>query len=139
MAIMSLGLFLLTRLGPGTSAPLIMLPLAVFGFGTGLFISPNTNALMGSAPRNRQGIASGVLATARNCGMVLGIGLAAAIFTTIQSHPVASDNANLYRGISASLLVACLISLVGTLISASRGQIGKTDQGISIPRSEDAH
>jgi len=38
---------------------------------------------MGAAPRNRQGIAAGVLATSRNVGMVLGVGLAGAIFTTV--------------------------------------------------------
>lgn len=47
--------------------------LALFGFGTGIFQSPNTSAVMGSVPRPYLGIASGVLATARNIGMALGI------------------------------------------------------------------
>ncbi|MBU3948137.1 MAG: hypothetical protein KJ882_09065 [Proteobacteria bacterium] len=41
---------------------IIVIGLATCGLGTGLFVSPNNSALMGAAPRNRQGIASGVLA-----------------------------------------------------------------------------
>lgn len=52
------------------------------GIGIGIFISPNNSALMGSAPRARQGIAAGVLAASRNVGMVLGVGLAGAILTS---------------------------------------------------------
>jgi MFS family permease len=78
MGLLAVGLFLLSRIGPGTGLWMVALGLAVAGTGTGMFISPNTNtsALMGSAPRARQGIASGVQAVARNFGMVLGIGLA---------------------------------------------------------------
>ncbi|HUI99161.1 MAG TPA: hypothetical protein VLY46_02945, partial [Usitatibacter sp.] len=62
---------------------LVALALIVTGLGTGIFGSPNNNTLMGAAPRHRQGIAGGVLACARNTGMVLGVGLAAAVFTTV--------------------------------------------------------
>jgi len=82
MSVLSGGLFLLSNIDAGTGLWFVAIGLAVAGFGTGTFISPNTSALMGSAPRTRQGVASGVLATARNFGMVLGIGLAGAIFTT---------------------------------------------------------
>jgi MFS family permease len=53
------------------------------GLGTGMFISPNNSALMGSAPANRQGIAAGMLSMSRNVGMVLGFGLAGAVLTTL--------------------------------------------------------
>ena len=65
MLILGVGLFLLSRMtttSPFTSA---ILGLAVAGLGVGLFVAPNNSALMGAAPRSRQGIASGVLALAR--------------------------------------------------------------------------
>src|SRR4030043_773181 len=83
MAVLSSGLFLVSRLTAQSSIGTIMLALAVIGLGTGAFISPNNSALMGSAPKSRQGIAAGILATSRNFGMVLGVGIAGAIFTTI--------------------------------------------------------
>jgi len=115
MGILAVGLFLLSRLGPDTQLWLIVAAMAVAGAGTGIFISPNTSALMGSAPRARQGIASGVQAAARNFGMVLGIGLAAAIFTT---HLAKGGTESFYAGIGQAFLVASGIALLGVLVSA---------------------
>ncbi len=50
--------------------------LALFGLGTGMFQSPNNSAVMGSVPRPHLGIASGIMGTARNTGMVMGIAAA---------------------------------------------------------------
>jgi predicted MFS family arabinose efflux permease len=72
MAILALGLLLLALLGPVSPLSQVAVALAVAGLGTGIFISPNTSALMGAAPRDRQGIAAAVMATARNLGMALG-------------------------------------------------------------------
>jgi EmrB/QacA subfamily drug resistance transporter len=115
MGLLSLGLFLLSRLGPATGLGLVALWLAVAGLGTGTFISPNTSALMGSAPRSHQGIASGVQAVARNFGMVLGIGLAGAIFTT---HLVQAAPGALYTGIDRGFLVASVVATIGIVVSA---------------------
>lgn len=115
MAVLSAGLFLLASLGSATSLLIAALALALAGLGTGTFISPNTSALMGSAPKQRQGIASGVQAAARNIGMVLGIGLAGAIFT---SHLVLNAPETLYRGIDMGFLVAGGIAVIGIVMSA---------------------
>ncbi|MCL4395353.1 MAG: MFS transporter [Chloroflexi bacterium] len=122
MTILAAGLFLLARLGPASSEIYIVFVLAIIGLGIGIFISPNSSALMGSAPRNRQGIASGVLATARYAGMVLGVGLAGAIFTTVQSFdPAGGAGAGLFNGVEAGWLVAAGIAALGILTSAARG------------------
>jgi len=55
----------------------------VCGAGTGVFISPNSSALMGSAPRERQGVAGGVMSLARNLGMTLGVASGSAIFASV--------------------------------------------------------
>jgi EmrB/QacA subfamily drug resistance transporter len=115
MSLLGVGLFLLSRLGPASEIWLALLGLAVAGIGTGTFISPNTSALMGSAPRARQGIASGVQAAARNFGMVLGIGLAGAIFTT---HLARNTTASFYAGIELGLLLAAGVALAGMVVSA---------------------
>jgi EmrB/QacA subfamily drug resistance transporter len=115
MGLLAVGLFLLSRLGPASETWQIVLGLAVAGAGTGTFISPNTSALMGSAPRARQGIASGVQAAARNFGMVLGIGLAGAIFTT---HLAQNTQDSFYAGIELAFLVAAGIAVLGVLVSA---------------------
>jgi EmrB/QacA subfamily drug resistance transporter len=58
----------------------IMLGLASIGIGTGLFQSPNNNAIMSVVPQNKLGVASALLATIRNLGLVTGTGLATSLF-----------------------------------------------------------
>ncbi len=118
MALLAVGLAWLSRLGPTSSVTEIVLPLAVVGLGTGIFAAPNNSALMGSAPRQRQGIAAGILAAARNVGMVLGVGLAGAIFSTVATL---SPGPNvLYQSIMISFIVAAGIAAFGALVSAVR-------------------
>jgi EmrB/QacA subfamily drug resistance transporter len=121
MTILAFGLFFLSRLGPASPVPLVALALVVTGLGTGIFGSPNNNTLMGSAPRHRQGIAGGVLACARNTGMVLGVGLAAAVFTTVLARaPVGDTVPPIFRAIDSALLVAAGMALIGVVTSAVR-------------------
>jgi EmrB/QacA subfamily drug resistance transporter len=121
MAILGIGLLLLARLGSESSFGQVAGALVVVGIGIGIFISPNTSALMGAAPRNRQGIAAGVLATARNVGMVLGVGLAGAIFTTVVARGPAGDPASLFTAVRLSFLVAAGVGFLGAVVSAARG------------------
>lgn len=126
MVILAAGLFLLSRLGPTTPLPQVALTLGVAGLGTGTFISPNNSALMGSAPRHRQGIAAGILATARSAGMVLGVGLAGAIFTTILA--TSQTEGSLFAATQASFLVACGIACMGAFTAMIRGPRAETSQ-----------
>ena len=52
----------------------------------GLFQSPNNSAIMGSAPRNRLGIASGMMALTRTLGQTTGIALTGAIWAGRVTH-----------------------------------------------------
>ncbi|HEV3050438.1 MAG TPA: MFS transporter, partial [Longimicrobium sp.] len=100
MGILAVGLYVLSYLRADTPIHVVVLGLALAGLGTGMFVSPNNSAMLGVAPRERRGIASGIMATARNVGMVLGIGMAGAIFTTVRAHaPQAA--AGLYDGVRA--------------------------------------
>ncbi len=117
MAVMSVGLWLLSSLTETSSVISIVGALMVTGFGTGMFISPNNNVLLGSAPKQRQGIASGILATARNVGMVFGIGLIAAIYTTILQH----ETATIFTAIQWSFRAGALLAVVGIFSSYMRG------------------
>jgi MFS family permease len=120
MVILAIGLFWLASLAPDSPHSEIALRLGVAGMGIGIFISPNNSALMGAAPRNRQGIAAGILATTRNVGMVLGVGLTGAIFTTTLSHTGSPSNDALFSAIHASFIVTTAIAAIGAGISIAR-------------------
>jgi EmrB/QacA subfamily drug resistance transporter len=68
-------------IGATTSHLTIVLGLCAIGLAIGLFQSPNNNAIMGSVPLSKLGVASALLATIRNLGLVIGTGLASGIFT----------------------------------------------------------
>ncbi|MFN2215576.1 MAG: MFS transporter [Anaerolineales bacterium] len=114
LGIMSGGLLLLSTIQSTTGLWVILLGLALVGLGTGTFISPNTSALMSSAPGSQQGVASAIQAEARSFGMVVGIGLAGAIFTT---HLAANTSQALFIGVNKGFLAAAAVAAVGMLTS----------------------
>ncbi len=81
MAITTLGLFLFVFLDAGTDLDLIILSLAILGVGSGIFSSPNTNAIMGSVERRFLGVASATVSTMRIIGQTLSMGMVIVIFS----------------------------------------------------------
>ncbi len=116
MLILSLGIFIMSRFGLNTPFYQVSLALGIVGIGTGTFISPNNSAIMGAAPREHQGIAAGTLATARSTGMVLGVGLAGAIFTTIMAQSL--DGSAIFSATSGSLIMASVLAGLGAITSS---------------------
>ena len=113
------GMLLLSRLGAASPWIQIILALAVVGLGTGIFVSPNNSAVMGSAPRHRQGIAAGVLATARSFGMVLGVGFSGAIYTTVLARG-SEVNTTQFQAFQASFLAAFVFAVLGIITTVVR-------------------
>jgi EmrB/QacA subfamily drug resistance transporter len=68
-------------LNSGSSHGMIIFTLCAVGLSIGLFQSPNNNAIMGSVPLSKLGVASALLATVRNLGLVVGTGIATGVFT----------------------------------------------------------
>ena len=64
-----------------TSQRLIMVSLGTLGVALGLFQSPNNSAIMSSVPQSKLGVASALMATVRNLGLVTGTGLSTNLFT----------------------------------------------------------
>jgi len=60
---------------------MIMSNLLLLGAGLGLFISPNTNAIMSSVEKRYVGIASGSMGTMRLLGQMFSMGLVMLIFS----------------------------------------------------------
>jgi EmrB/QacA subfamily drug resistance transporter len=84
---------------------LLFLPI---GLGMGIFQSPNNSAIMGSAPQERLGVVSGMLAITRTMGQTMGIALLGALWASRVSS---------YEGgmLDAGATEASAISQVGGL------------------------
>lgn len=106
---MSIGCFSLAFVSPDESHFGLVWRLMLCGAGFGMFQSPNNHLLLSSAPPQRAGSASGMLATARLTGQTTGAALVAMMFHLFGD--TAPHN--------AMLLAGCL-TLCGTICSLTR-------------------
>ncbi|HEU4776631.1 MAG TPA: MFS transporter [Telluria sp.] len=83
MVVMAVGLASLALLGAAPSAFDLGWRLAVCGLGFGLFQSPNNRVIVGSAPRERSGGASGLQSMGRLLGQSLGAAFVALAFALV--------------------------------------------------------
>lgn len=138
LAIACFGLFLVSLLN-AQSAPLdIIWRLAVIGVGQGLFQSPNTRTMMGAAPSNAQGEASGLLATGRVIGQSMSVALTGTVFAalggatagTLLSSPQAQNLAltsvhalqqTFVNSFHVALLVCAMFAALGIFTALARG------------------
>lgn len=80
LTIMSIGCFSLSFVSPDEGHFGLVWRLMLCGAGFGMFQSPNNHLLLSSAPPQRTGSASGMLATARLTGQTTGAALVALMF-----------------------------------------------------------
>jgi EmrB/QacA subfamily drug resistance transporter len=141
LAIACFGLVLLSQLNAHSSIFDIIWRLVVIGIGQGLFQSPNTRALMGAAPPDEQGVASGLLSTGRVIGQALSVALAGSIFSgfgaaaaeVLLSSPGQSlstsrvnDLQNTFlAGFHAAFLLCATFAAIGIFTSLVRGNENK--------------
>jgi DHA2 family multidrug resistance protein-like MFS transporter len=117
LALLSAGMLLLAWLPAQPAAPDIIWRLVVCGAGFGFFQSPNQRALMASAPRERSGGASGIVATARLLGQTTGAALVALCF-----------GLNEAQGARAALWLGAGFAATGSVASLCRLLAGVSGQ-----------
>lgn len=86
MAVMTAGALLLATMPADASTFDFVGRMALCGAGFALFQSPNNSVLIASAPPERSGAASGMLATARLIGQSVGAALMALLFHLAESE-----------------------------------------------------
>ncbi|MCG0275966.1 MAG: MFS transporter [Thermosediminibacteraceae bacterium] len=130
----AIALFLMGNLGYEATAFDVIWRLMLFGVGNGLFQAPNNSAVMSSAPRDRQGVASGVLATMRNVGMVIGVAIGSGFFTLRHNYYLNAllnstivDDA-FFRALRDSYFLAAFIDILCMLASLVRGRSAYRDE-----------
>jgi MFS family permease len=122
LLLQALGLFCLSHLGPGSSDLMVAGCLALVGFGTGVFISPNSSALMGAAPRDRQGAAGSALAEARIVGMLLGVVLGTTLFQLAGGRTGMAWRPEEFVALKVALRAATGVAVTGALVASMRGR-----------------
>ena len=75
MILITLGIILIHFLDWNTTIPFIMTALTLVGLGLSFFTSPNANQIMSSVEDCYYGIASATMATTRQLGLMLSMGI----------------------------------------------------------------
>ena len=125
MALTTVGLIIFVFLSKETPLEFIIGNLLLMGLGFALFSSPNTNAVMSSAPKTAYGVASATLATMRQVGMVFSMGVAMLMFTlyigrvqiTPEYHPLFQES------MKTSFIVFAILCFGGIFASLARGKV----------------
>ncbi len=138
MIIICVGLFLLGQINAQSTMPDIIWRLALIGIGQGVFQSPNTRTIMGAAPHEKQGEASGLLATGRVIGQSLSVALAGTFFAafggTLAGNLLSAQPNHLTpakivplqimfdSGFHAALLACASFAAIGIFTAIARGK-----------------
>lgn len=107
----------------------VTVKLAMLGAGQSVFLSPNSASVLSQVSEEQSGITAGILATARNFGMVTGATLAAALFSwwftfysgggQLTDYTLVDRNAFILALRTTFLMTACCTLLAG-IFSARR-------------------
>jgi len=112
---LSLGLVLVAFQEAHAAASRIAWCMAICGVGFGFFQTPNNRAILSSAPPERAGSASGILASARLVGQTLGAALVGLIFALTSGRP-----GGIGHGATLALLVGTGFAAAGAVASSLR-------------------
>jgi len=122
LAVLVVGFLAVSTLSLDTTPLGYILRFLPIGIGAGLFQSPNNSAVMGAAPRNRLGIASGLLALTRTLGQVTGIAILGALWSSRASQYTGSvvegGVTNASRAVQVAALNDTTLIIVGIISTA---------------------
>ncbi|NPV76036.1 MAG: MFS transporter [Anaerolineae bacterium] len=141
LVVFVIGAFAMSTLHEGVSPLGFILRIAPTGIGLGLFQSPNNSAVMGSVPKERLGIASGLLSLSRTLGNASGLPLMGAIFysqaRSAASLPKGFDVASapsyaLTSGVNGTYRVAAFLVILATLLAVLAFIINARKQRMAV-------
>jgi MFS transporter, DHA2 family, multidrug resistance protein len=121
LAILAVGLALMLQIAPDASLMDVAWRMAICGIGFGFFQSPNVRAIVSAAPRNRSGVASGMMSTARLTGQTIGGVVVTMVFGFTHGDVAQGVRIALTVAVAASA-VACVLSFLRLRPGGGQGQ-----------------
>jgi hypothetical protein len=105
----------------------VMISLAVYGAGLGLYIAPNNNATMRAAPAEKSGVAGGLVNLLRAFGAGIGVAAAATVLSSrleaasgIHERTTNATEAALLAAVGDVLLMIAAFGALGALMAMIR-------------------
>jgi len=147
LLISAFGLIGFMHITPDMSLIQLTIWMVIMGFGSGMFFSPNTNAIMSAVPVERRGIAAGIRTMMNNAGNVISIGLAMAVISTsitpnalqglFAGTQVGSEGiavGEFIRGLRTAFTISFIFSLLAAAISFLKGPqpVWESESGLNL-------
>lgn len=138
MVVCAVSALLLIFMGHTTNIAVLVTVLIVLGIGMGLFTPPNNSAIMGSAPKERLGVAGGILNMMRALGLIFGVDISGVIFTSLEHSylaqhgyaeaafatlPPAVREAAFLHGFTPVMVTLLGITVVAAILSAAKKDV----------------
>ena len=125
MVMTTLGIVIFVFLNGNTPLGLVVGNMVLLGCGHALFASPNINAVMSSAPRTAYGVASAMVATMRQIGMVMGMSIAMLMFVLyIGRVEITPEHYALFQeSMKTSFIILAVLCFCGIFVSLARGKL----------------
>lgn len=122
LAFLLIGYIAASTLTPQVNMLGYVLRFIPIGVGMGTFQSPNNSAIMGSAPRERLGVASGLLSLTRTIGQTTGIAIMGAIWASrvdaLAGMPASAAATEAPAAIQAAALVQTVYVIIALIFAA---------------------
>ena len=97
--------FSLIFMGESVKMPILAGTMVLLGVGLGLFTPSNNSAIMGAAPKEKLGVAGGVLNMTRSLGLIFGVNISGVVLTTLEHQYLAEKGyVNVHRVFSNSAI-----------------------------------
>jgi MFS family permease len=115
LLLIAAGNLLQARIDPDSTGAILIPGLIVVGLGVGCVLPTNASAVLAEVPRERSGMAGGILNTFRQLGLAFGV----AVFGTVFTDRIADGHgspAGFADGLNATLLVASGTALVAGIL-----------------------
>ena len=129
LAVCCLAIVSMARFDTETPIIEILVKLTLLGAGQAIFLSPNSASILSRVEERYTGVASGILATARNLGMLVGVGLAGSVFSLFFARYSGGGDLHTFQAehiphfllaLQWTFYLAASLSAVGCLLSSLR-------------------
>jgi EmrB/QacA subfamily drug resistance transporter len=126
MSVVAIGLFLMSRMTATSGYGLVLGSILVLASGMSLAMTPATESVMGSLPRDKAGVGSAMNDTTRQVGGALGVAVLGSVFTSAYSSGLAGLLPRLPAAVGARVE-----SSVGAALGVARSIGGTSGQGLA--------
>jgi len=125
LALVGVGVLLMARVDGGASWGVLVPGLAVLGLGVGICNPVVTSAALASVPRERSGMASGAVNTARQLGFAVGVAVLGSVFAAGASRALTDGGAPDPAGTASALSGGQAQQIIGSAPEQSRAGLAE--------------